>query len=147
MLSSHKCWSLYGQVLAKEYSDPEYMYVHALTVDAYALQHPGKDVAQANSSIYVHLLSAFAYFVKQKTLKELVYVKQQAAIHTKELRRLSPVPEPMSFRCTVADVLQAENAQQHVEMVVAWTKSVFENWEAHHTTIASLYSKLLNNCN
>ena len=35
------CWELFGEVLAREYEQPAYFAVHHLTVDAYAVQHPG----------------------------------------------------------------------------------------------------------
>jgi hypothetical protein len=42
MLGSPGCWAAYGRVLEREYSDPVlFGAAHRLTVDAYALQHPG----------------------------------------------------------------------------------------------------------
>ncbi len=38
--ASPGCWAVYGEVLAKEYSDAAYYRVHRLTVDAYSAQHP-----------------------------------------------------------------------------------------------------------
>lgn len=48
---------VYGEVLAREYG--EYGYpepTHKLTVDTYAVQHPGKPGLQANKSVNVHLM-------------------------------------------------------------------------------------------
>jgi hypothetical protein len=39
--SSPACWAAYGEVVAREYSDSSYAALHGLTVDAYAVQHPG----------------------------------------------------------------------------------------------------------
>ena len=39
--ASPQCWALFGEVLAREYSDFRYASVHQLTVDSYAAQHPG----------------------------------------------------------------------------------------------------------
>lgn len=36
------CWGIYGEVLAREYSDYRYMSVHQITVDAYAVQQSGQ---------------------------------------------------------------------------------------------------------
>jgi hypothetical protein len=41
MESSPGCWASYGEVLVREYTEPSYFGVHRLTVDAYAVQHPG----------------------------------------------------------------------------------------------------------
>ena len=35
------CWALFGDVLAREYGDPAYFRPHQVTVDTYAVQHPG----------------------------------------------------------------------------------------------------------
>ena len=50
------CWAIYGEVLAREYSDLAYAAVHRLTVDAYAVQHPGQPSPQSIQSVGVHLL-------------------------------------------------------------------------------------------
>lgn len=55
MLSSPGCWEAYGRVLAREYENPEYSRLHRLTVDAYAVQHPGVDGPQARNSVGIHL--------------------------------------------------------------------------------------------
>lgn len=45
--ASPGCWACYGQVLTKEYSDYRFAPVHRLTVDTYAVQHPGKPERRA----------------------------------------------------------------------------------------------------
>ena len=44
--ASPGCWAIFGEVLAREYSDQRYWPVHHLTVDAYAIQHPGEPSTQ-----------------------------------------------------------------------------------------------------
>ena len=39
--ASAGCWAVYGDVLAREYSDHRFFRVHQLSVDAYSAQHPG----------------------------------------------------------------------------------------------------------
>lgn len=41
MGSSPGCWHVYGEVLSREYSDRSFGALHRLTVDSYAVQHPG----------------------------------------------------------------------------------------------------------
>ena len=55
--SSPACWALYGEVLAREYSDPAYSRVHQLTVDTYAVQHPGVPARRSIQSVAVHLMT------------------------------------------------------------------------------------------
>ena len=56
MKSSPGCWSAYGQILAREYSNALYFEVHRLTVDAYAVQHPGSTDRQSIQSVGLHLI-------------------------------------------------------------------------------------------
>ena len=51
MKSSPGCWAVYGEVLAREYEDPYFFEVHRLTVDAYAVQHPGSTDRQSIQSV------------------------------------------------------------------------------------------------
>jgi len=51
MESSPGCWAYFGEVLAREYSDLQYLKVHRLTVDAYAIQHPGQLSPQCIRSV------------------------------------------------------------------------------------------------
>ncbi len=56
--SSPGCWASYGEVLAREYSDfPAYGALHRLTVDTYAVQHPGRPSPQCIQSVALHLMS------------------------------------------------------------------------------------------
>lgn len=50
MTSSPACWRLFGELLAAEYSDPDLIVTHRLSVDTYAIQHPGGQSRQAIQS-------------------------------------------------------------------------------------------------
>lgn len=39
--ASDACWSLYGELLSRSYSDADYRRAHQLVVDAYTAQHAG----------------------------------------------------------------------------------------------------------
>ena len=56
MASSPACWAAFGEVLARQYSDPALLPVHRLSVDAYAVQHPGEPSRQSIQSVGVHLI-------------------------------------------------------------------------------------------
>jgi len=42
MESSPGCWYAHGEVLSREYSDQAFRPAHRLTVDSYAVPHPGR---------------------------------------------------------------------------------------------------------
>lgn len=52
------CRSMYANLNAREYSDPEYTKVNLLTVDAHALQHPELHGKKNNA---YHLLACVGY--------------------------------------------------------------------------------------
>ena len=59
------CWNLYGEVLAKEYGEYEYFeHTHRLTVDTYAIQHPGQPGRQSTQSVNIHLISLYSVLIK-----------------------------------------------------------------------------------
>ena len=60
MDSSPGCWKLYTDILAKEYNADFYnQNIHRITVDTYAVQHPGKPERKAIQSVNGHLISLY----------------------------------------------------------------------------------------
>src|SRR5579864_3541852 len=53
--ASSACWAVYEEILAKEYGEYGYPDVHRLTVDTYAVQHPGVPGQKSSQSVWVHL--------------------------------------------------------------------------------------------
>ena len=132
MESSPACWACFGQVLAREYSDGRYHAVHRLTVDAYALQHPGRPSPQTIRSIALHALSLCAIFERGIELDKATAVIQQA---TRNKDRFEWLPPPTSMgSLTVADIRQARNAEEHAQRVRQWARSVWSAWSQHHPT-------------
>lgn len=136
LASSPSCWAKFGEVLAREYENHEYMSVHALTVDAYALQHPGQDNPQTRNSANVHLGSLYGYFKLGKSVGELSDIKQALTKQKTVFTWLKP-PDDLT-EITVADVLAANTASEHCDMVKKWAAYIFNRWEMHHPVIADL---------
>ncbi len=56
MEGSAACFELFNKILAHEYSDPNLLSTHRLTVDTYAVQHPGSgDNRKQIQSVGLHL--------------------------------------------------------------------------------------------
>lgn len=138
--SSPGCWARFGELLAREYENYEYMAVHGLTVDAYALQHPGQENPQTRSSAYVHLASLYCYFELGKPVAALSRIKQEMTKYKSGFVWLEP-PQNITA-ITVADVLQAETAIQHCDNAKQWAAYVYQQWRGHHDAIASALSPL-----
>ena len=127
------CWAAYGEVLVREYSDPAYYSIHRLTVDSYAVQHPGQPSPQSIQSVAVHLISLCLVLEHDVDVQHAT-AAMQMAVKTKG-RFVWLTPPASLGTVTVADVRAAQNAEQHKQQVYAWTKSAWQAWAPHHATI------------
>jgi hypothetical protein len=116
MESSPACWAKYGDLLAREYENPEYMAAHRLTVDAYAVQHPGRPSAQSIQSVAVHLISLHAVLELSLNQREATALLKVCA----DKGRFEWLAPPTSmYRMDVLHPLAATNSVAHVEPSVS----------------------------
>ena len=134
--SSPGCWAKYGELLAREYQDSAYMRVHGLTVDAYALQHPGKEGPQTISSVYVHLASLYSYFELGRPVSELPETKKEMTKYKKQFIWLEPPQDLKAI--TVEDILASNSAAEHCAKVGDWAEYIYQQWRPHHLKIATV---------
>lgn len=134
--ASPGCWARFGEVLSREYSDVTYFSVHALTVDAYALQHPGQESPKTIQSINLHLASLYAYYKQHVALHELAQLKSTVAKQKNHFCWLEP-PENLGT-IAVNDVWKSETAQQHRESVIYWGEIVLNCWRSHYKYIEEI---------
>ena len=133
MKSSPGCWNTYGKVLAREYSDRAYFEVHRLTVDAYAVQHPGSVDRQSIQSIGLHLIRLCLFFEHGLTPEKANDAMLYAGRSKHMLVWLEP---PASFgTITAADVAEDLSIEEHKSLVRAWARSSWDAWSEHHDTI------------
>ena len=133
MTSSPACWAAFGRVLAREYSDPSLLEVHRLSVDAYAVQHPGSPSRQCIQSVGLHLIRLCLFLEHALPPEKANQAMLQAARRKQEFVWLDP---PASLgRWTVADVDKVETAEAHRNMVKAWAAGALAAWSAHQDTV------------
>jgi hypothetical protein len=133
MESSPGCWAAFGAVLAREYSDPTYFEIHRLTVDAYAVQHPGHPSRQSIQSVGLHLIRLCLHF-EQKLPPAKANEAIKAAARVKHIFTwLEPPPSLGSL--TVADVVGQDTAETHKPTVRAWAMSAWQAWSMQHNII------------
>lgn len=135
MASSPGCWAAYGEVLAREYADPAlFARCHRLTVDAFAVQHPGDPAERrARQSFWIHGASLWM----------VLRLGRPHAEATAALKRLAhgafaatpPAPSPFAF--THADVLAAPLAE-HEARVAAWAEAALAGCSGAHHDFAAL---------
>ena len=139
MEASPGCWAAYGEILAREYSEASCYAVHRLTVDAYAVQHPGSPSRQSIHSVGVHLIR-LCLFLEHGLSPEHANAAMLKAAKLKHTFVWLPPPASRG-QFTVADVVQAKTAQEHKSAVRAWAQSAWEAWAPHHEVIKTWLSR------
>lgn len=133
MESSAGCWNAFGQVMAREYGNDSAFATHRLSVDAYAVQHPGGDSRQAIQSVGVHLVR-LCMFLERGLTPEAANEAMLRAGRTKA--RMFKLARPQGLgSVTVADVISAQGDEAHVAMVRQWARAAWEAWSPHHETV------------
>lgn len=132
MISSPACWRAYGELLAAEYSTPALMATHRLSVDAYAVQHPGGQSRQAIQSVGLHLARLLVQLDRPMPPRETNDVMLEFGRRKHTLQYLGP---PNSFDFTMADVAPHIGAETHGETVRYWAQSALSSWREHHAYI------------
>jgi Family of unknown function (DUF5946) len=131
--SSASCWALFGELSAREFGDPAYFGVHQLSVDTYAVQHPGVPERRSIQSVGLHLMTLSLF------LEGGAEASKGPALHQRIMANRPAFPwlEPpaMSGRMTVADVLEARDAPEHHRLVREWAQDVWQAWAPHHPVV------------
>ena len=125
MLSSAGCWAAYGEVLAREYADQAlFAATHRLTVDAYAVQHPGDPGdRRAVQSVWLHFAALDAIFTQGATHDAARKVLQDLAGRT-----FPQLPVMPAMPLTVADVVGTDTAS-HIASVERWARAAHAAWK------------------
>lgn len=142
MESSPACWAAFGQVLAREYADADYFAVHRLSVDAYAVQHPGRPSPQSSRSVWFHLTRLYFLLEGGMPMERANAVMAQLSARKQNVVWLTPPPGRGVV--AVRDVLGAANAAEHCERVRTWAQSAWLAWSAHHAAIAEFAHAAVN---
>ena len=112
------CWEIYGQILAKEYGEYGYPELtHVLSVDTYAVQHPGLPGRQAIQSVNVHL--ARLYLLLEAGTSAGTAAKALSQILKKKDQFIWLEPPIPNGHIAVRDVARAEDLASHQELVRA----------------------------
>lgn len=133
MLSTPGCWRAYGEVLAREYSDPARAGLHRLAVDAYAVQHPGGGDRRARQSVAIHLMSLCLMLERGGSDEQARRLLSQAAAERAAWPRLS-APRFRGDPC-VLDVLASSSAEGHLDAVRRWAAGSWGAWAAEHERV------------
>jgi hypothetical protein len=133
--ASAGCWAVFGEVLAREYSDSRFFGIHRLTVDTYAVQHPGVPSRQSIQSVAVHLISLYLTLERGFRPEAATAAMRSALRHKEEFVWLTP-PSTLG-RLTILDVRAARDVAEHITLVRHWAESTWEAWAPHHGLVRS----------
>lgn len=140
---SASCWAAYGELLAREYSDPVYMAVHRQTVDAYCAQHPGLPERRTIQSINVHL-AGLCLVIERGCSGDFARL-QIAKLTESHEDRFCWLPPPGNLGgVRVVDVLAANSPAAHARQVRRWAEAVWASWGPHHQHVRALVDAALN---
>ncbi len=130
MASSPACFAQFNTVLACEYSDPALQATHRLTVDTYAVQHPGSGrLRQEIQSVGLHLARLMLQLENPRPPRETNDVMLGLSRSKASLIRLAP---PKRFTMTIADVSAVAGQPEHASRVKDWARSTWADWSEHH---------------
>ncbi len=121
------CHELFEELLAQDFSNPQYFHVHRMMVDTYCLQHPDRYCRSAKS-LAAHLGG----------ICSILEGDADAAMGAEAVREWldgsSPVerPEVPSSRgdLTIAHIRESTSPEEHASRVEEWARST---WQAYAT--------------
>ena len=133
MLASPACWAAFGEVLSAEYAGLVPYDIHRLSVDSYAVQHPGDGVdRRAIQSVGLHLARLY---VQLETRPEPARTNRIMLGFAARKETLIPLTPPKKFTLTVADIAPFAGTDKHAGRVNDWAKATWADYAAHHEYI------------
>jgi len=133
MTSSPGCFARFNALLAAEYQSAALRGVNRLTVDAWAVQHPGSaGDGRAVRSVGLHLARLMLQLENPRPPRETNAVMLDFARHKATLRPLVP---PSAFAITAADVAPFAGTSLHEAKVRGWAAAAWRDWSAAHAYI------------
>jgi hypothetical protein len=131
--ASVSCWALYGEVLAREFGELHYPECHRLTVDAYAVQHPGVPGPQSRRSVGGHLVTLCLQLEHGVSADAATRMLGTFLDYRSELPWLDPPGHRGDL--TVRDVVATSGLEAHTDLVQRWARGVWQAWQPHHATV------------
>jgi hypothetical protein len=107
--STPGCWDAFNELLAREYADPKlFQIINRMTVDTYAVQHPGKPTRKAIQSVIAHLVSL--YYSLEMNYSSTETTKEITKFVNKKFEMEWLEPPSFTLALNVSDVLGTKSA-------------------------------------
>lgn len=132
--ASSGCWALYTVMLGREFGHWD-AGTHRLSVDTYAVQHPGTSRRQAAiNSVGIHLTALC--FVCDKDMPVELMIRTMGDLgkgRLFEVHYLEPPEQP--FPMTIVDLIDATTPEEYNARIRRWAETTWETWSVHHDQV------------
>jgi hypothetical protein len=129
--ASPACWARYGELLVREFGELRNPAIHRLSVDTYAVQHPGVPERRSIRSVAVHLMGLC--LVLERGWAPQDATKRIGGLVARARPDWLDPPLP-NGTLTVEHPLAAPPAE-HEQRVREWGLDVWGAWQAHHPAV------------
>jgi Family of unknown function (DUF5946) len=134
MTAAPGCWRAYTELLGGGGLPPGPAV--GLTVDAYAVTHPGMPGPQSTPSVWIHLLTLCFVLERRWPVDEAMRLRRLAADSFRGWPWLTP-PESMGevTAIDVAAALTAGDGASAVSLTRRWVDGAWAAWGSHHPAV------------
>jgi Family of unknown function (DUF5946) len=129
--ASAACWARYGELLVRELGELRNPDIHRLSVDAYAVQHPGVPERRSIQSVAIHLMG-LCMVLERGWPTTAATARLGRLVERARPSWLEP-PHP-NGTLTVEHPLAAAS-DQHAARVREWAADVWQAWSPHHSQV------------
>jgi hypothetical protein len=141
MTASPGCWRIYTELGAGSMPGTARS---ALTVDAYAVTHPGVPGPQSTPSVWIHLVTLCAMLERGWAVEQAVRLRRVAA---DAFERWAWLDRPDSMgEITVVDIdraIEAWDGGRAADLVEGWIDAAWGAWSAHHPVVRARTDELV----
>jgi hypothetical protein len=135
MTSSAACWEIFGKL----FNDPDRPVAsspfNALSVDAYAVHHPGTPSNQTINSVAIHTMVLYGILERGFKPDQALWLRQRPgrANPSEKHGRFHWLPPP-SFEgsLTVADVVAGGTPLERSALLERWVRELWSRWGSLH---------------
>ena len=135
------CWWYYGDLLSAEYLDRNLAPMQRLTINTYAVQHPGVPGPQTKPSLWVHLAGLCLVLERGQPAARTTALMASLVGRHRTWDWLEPPLPP--WPRTILDVRGARTLDSYDQAVAEWSVSTWLAWHAHHDAIRAVVDELL----
>jgi uncharacterized protein DUF5946 len=140
MLAAPGCWQAYTGLLGGALAGVTAPEPHiSLTVDAYAVQHPGQPNPQATQSVWVHLIALHMALERGWPITKLVEIRRFGADSADGWAWLEP---PSTMGAVTAIDIASARPDATPDLVQRWTEGAWAAWDRHHDAVRQRASRL-----